>query len=171
MAGRQGGHVCSAAPFQSGGPLRDPLCLSASPRPAIWDRVRLEPASRGGFPGLRPRLNARPCGVRPGKRSTGPFASSGLTLLSAVLRRAAGPPVSGSSTGRCTIVLCLFGPGVRPARSSRVVPAATSWPARIRHLRFMPRRRPGSRFRRPERPRLSQARRKLDRFFGRERGG
>jgi len=32
-----------------------------------------------GWPGLRPRLDTRPCGVRPGKRSTGPFALSGLT--------------------------------------------------------------------------------------------
>jgi hypothetical protein len=58
-----------------------------------------------------------------------------------------------------------YPPGFVPPGLSGIQEAA-SWPARIRHLRFTPRRRPGSRFRRPERPRLSQARRKLDRFFG-----
>jgi hypothetical protein len=63
-----------------------------------------------------------------------------------------------------------YPPGFVPPSLSGIQEAA-SWPVRIRHLRFNPRRRPGSRFRRPERPRLSQARRKVDRFLASERGG
>lgn len=142
---RQGGHFGSALLFRARLPFGSPVSLCAPPCPAIFGRVQALTGITDGHAG-----SAKPCRAW----AAHPFGADGYACSAPSCDGlSAAPPgrTTAARTSRASISGGASPPGVRG------IPVATpkETPGPLPLAR--PRRRPGSRFRRPERPRLSQA--------------